>query len=393
MFNLKTVALISTFLFGMSFAFAQEGVHTSIHRLYEAPRAMGMGGASVAIANDYSAVFQNPAGLARIEDWQFNGSMEIGLSAEQLMGFTAEIDRASKIENDQESFQATVDVLQRNYGKQFSTRLGLMQGIYATHNWSLAIIPAEFTIDMRVHNQGTPALNVRAFLDTTIAYGYGKAFSINDLPGRWSWGVTSKFVNRGYANKQVNALDLSVDPEVIRKSDLRDGTTLDFDLGLMYSPMIPGDGMASMLQMARPTFGLVMRNIFDYGFTNSLNLINKDDVDAPEKLHRTIDFGTKFELPPWSIFNWRLAADVQDILHPNYSLRKATHLGAEFDWTMMSRWKGQYRIGVNQGYPTLGASFMLLVFRMDLVTYGEDIGGANSPRENRMWKIKLNLDI
>lgn len=374
-------------------AFAQEGVHTSIHRLYESPRAMGMGGAAVAIANDYSAIFQNPAGLARLDAGQFNGSIEIGLSADQFMAFTNELSEASRIENESDKFNATVEVLQRNYGKQFSLRTGLLHGIVAAPNWSLAVLPAEFTLDMRVHNQGTPALNVRAFLDTTIAYGYARAFGVNAMPGRWSWGVTGKFVNRGYANKQVNALDLSVDPEVFRSSDLRDGATVDFDLGLLYTPAFTGEGMTSMLQAARPTFGLVVRNVFDYGFKNSLNLFNKDDTEPPEKLHRTIDFGTKFELPPWWIFNWRLAADVQDVLHPSYSLRKSTHLGAEFDWTMMSRWKGQYRMGVNQGYPTVGASFMLLVFRLDLVTYGEDIGGPNSPRENRMWKLKLNLDI
>lgn len=376
-----------------SIAYGQEGVHTSIHRLYESPRALGMGGAAVAIANDESAIFQNPAGLARFEEWKFNGALEVGLSADQFLAFTKQLSDAAAIENDNDSFNAIVNILQQNYGKQFSTRLSLLQGIVAAPNWSLAIIPAELTLDMRVHNQGTPALNVRTFLDTTIAYAYAQPFSWPALSGRWSWGVTGKLVNRGYANKQVNALDLSVDPEVFRSSDLRDGTTVDFDLGLMYSPAIPADGMASVLTWARPTFGLVVRNVADYGFGNSLNLFNKDDVDAPEKLHRTVDFGTKFELPPWWIFNWRLAADAQDLLHPNYSLRKATHLGAEFDWTMFSRWKGQYRVGVNQGYPTLGASFMLAFFRLDLVTYGEDIGGPNSPRENRMWKIKLNLDI
>lgn len=391
MLSRKTLALLLlTFLFGgVPLAFAQEGVHTSIHRLYESPRAMGMGGTSIAVANDYSAIFQNPAGLARFENWQFNGSLEVGLSAEQLMAFTSELDRASKIENEQDSFNATVEVLQRNYGKQYSLRTGVFQGIYAAPNWSLAIIPAELTLDLRVHNQGTPAINVRAFLDTTIAYGYAKAFAVEALPGRWSWGVTSKFVNRGYANKQVNALDLSVDPEVFRASDLRDGSTVDFDIGFLYSPAAAN----GWLEATRPTFGFVARNVLDYGFKNSLNLFNKEDTEPPEKLHRTLDFGSKFELPSWSIFNWRLAADFRDVLHPSSSLRKSTHLGAEFDWTMMSRWKGQYRMGVNQGYPTFGASFMMLIFRMDLVTYGEDIGGPNSPRENRMWKVKLNLDI
>jgi hypothetical protein len=374
-------------------AHAEEGVHTSIHRQYQSPRAMGMGGAFVAVANDYSAVLYNPAGLARLEKWHFNGSIGVGLSAEQFLGFIQQLDQASKIENENDRFNATVEVLQKNYGKQFSLSAGLLQGSFVTTNWGLHVIPADLRLDMRVHNQGTPAINVRAFMDTTIAFGYGRAFAHENIPGRFSWGVTTKAVHRGYANKQVNALDLSLDPEVIKPSDLRDGMTVDFDLGLLYTPALPGDGLGSIFRLARPTFGVVLRNALDYGFTGAPGFLNTADTDPPEKLHRTLDFGTRFELPPFSIFSWRAVADVQDIMHPNYSFRKALHLGAEFDWTIAGWWKGQYRIGANQGYPTLGASFLLTVFRLDLLSYGEDIGGPNSPRENRMYKVVFNLDI
>lgn len=374
-------------------AFAQESTNTNIHKLYESPRALGMGGAFVAVANDYSAVFYNPAGLARLETWQFNGSIDAGVSAEQFMSFANEIDQASKIEDSNAQFQEMVAVLQRNYGKQFSVRAGLLQAIYAAPNWSLAVIPAQFSLDMRVHNQATPAINLQSYMDTTIAWGYGRAFRHQNIPGKFSWGVTTKFVNRGYASKQVNALDLTVDPEVFKSSDLRDGYTIDFDLGLMFTPSIASEGFSSGLRYARPTFGLVLRNALDYGFDKSFDVFSKDDTVPPEKLHRTLDFGTRFELPAFWIFGWRAVADVQDIMHPNYSFRKSLHMGAEFDWTISSWWKGQYRFGVNQGYPTAGLSALFTVFRLDLLSYGEDIGTMANPRENRMYKVVLNLDL
>jgi hypothetical protein len=68
-------------------------------------------------------------------------------------------------------------------------------------------------------------------------------------------------------------------------------------------------------------------------------------------------------------------------------------LGFEFDWTMTSWWKGSYRIGVNQGYPTLGASALFLLFNLDAVTYGEEVGTFNQPKENRVYMLKFNMDL
>lgn len=387
--NLQALFFVTVLGFA-GVASAQEGLHTSIHKHYQAPRALGMGGAFVAVANDYSSIFYNPAGLARLDQGQFNGSIDIGVSGQQFTNFLKEIDEASKIEDDDAQFTAMVEVLQRNYGKQFSVRLGLLNALYVRPNWGIALLPADFTLDMKIHNQATPAINVRAYLDTTLAYAYGQAFRDENIPGKFSWGVTTKFVNRGYANKVVNALDLAADSKVVSSKDLRDGYTVDFDLGLLYTPYVGGE---SWLRYSRPTFGLVVRNVLDYGFNKSFDVFNKEDTEAPERLYRTIDLGSRFEMPSFSIFGWRAVLDVQDLMHPNYSTRKSLHMGAEFDWTVTSWWKGQYRIGVNQGYPTMGASFLLAAFRLDLVTYGEDVGSSNDPAENRMFRLNLNLDI
>lgn len=391
--GLAFILSLAGVVFAPTFVYGQEGVNTGIHHIYESPRAMGMGGAFVAVANDYNALFYNPAGLARVDESQFNGALEFGLSGQQFLDFAKDLDTASKVQGTSESFNAFYDVLQKNYGKQFSFRASLFQGIFSHPNWAIGILPAQMALDMSVHNQGTPALNVRSYLDTVVAFGYGQAFRHEMIPGKFSWGITSKFVHRGYANRQVNSLDLMTDSNFFKSSDLRDGYTIDFDWGLLFTPALPSEGLSSVLRYARPTFGLVVRNVLDTGFNQTFNAFNKDDTDPPERLYRRLDLGSRWELPAFAIFNWRMVADAQDLMHPNYSLRKALHLGAEFDWTMAGWWKGQYRMGVNQGYPTVGASFLLTVFRLDLTTFGEDIGSTQTPRENRVYKLTLNLDI
>ena len=60
--------LIFVFAFGLSsFSSAQEGIFFLGEELGVGSRAMGMGGAYVGIADDYSALYWNPAGLGFLE--------------------------------------------------------------------------------------------------------------------------------------------------------------------------------------------------------------------------------------------------------------------------------------------------------------------------------------
>lgn len=375
--------------------FAQdEGIHTRIHHQYVSNRAMGMGDAFVANADDYSALFYNPAGLARRDSGQLNMSIEAGISP-AFLDFYKDLDKIQKdstLTTDAAKFTAYSDFLQKYYGKPILIRTGLLEAIWVRPNWGIGLIPVDLTVEYQIHNQAAPALNVRAYADTTLAYGYA-----NDihglLPGRLSWGATAKFINRGYANKQVNALDFVADSKSFKKEDLRDGYTVDADLGLLYTPVVATEGIMSIFQLAKPTLGAVVRNVADYGFGQSFKLFNKTQVDAPEKLHRVLDLGAKFEYPSFWIFSGRGELDVRDIAHPNFTWRRALHAGFEFDWTVASWWKGNYRFGVNQGYFTAGVSAMLFIFNLDVVTFAEDVGTYDAPKENRIYMAKFNLDI
>ena len=190
----------------------------------------------------------------------------------------------------------------------------------------------------------------------------------------------------------IHALDLN--SKVVEKTDLSEGMTIDADLGFLFTPEIPTEGALSLFRLTKPTFGLVVKNIFDYGFKNDLNLYNKvKETSEPEKLHRRIDLGSRWEYPELFIFGGRGVLDVRDIMHPQFSLKKGLHLGFEFDWKMFSWWKGQYRFGYSQGYVTAGASALFSYFNLDLVTYSDDVGTRNNPHESRKYEIRMNIDI
>lgn len=345
----------------------------------------------MAIASDYNALMYNPAGLARLEESETNLSIDVGAGA-NFQKFASDISEAGKTTGtDAQKITAYQNLLQNYYGKQFSSRMGLLEGVYVRPHFGIALIPADFSIDMVIHNTVGPSIDLKSYLDTTFAMGYGQDFK--GIPGRLSWGVTGKFVNRGYASKQILPLDLAADSNVIKTTDLQEGYTADADIGLLYTPFLPSEGFLSVFRLAKPTFGLVVRNVAETGFGKTLKLLNKEKTEAPEKLSRVLDVGAKFEYPNFWIFSGRGAVDIRDIGHPNFNMKKGFHLGFEFDWRVSSWWRGSYRIGVNQNYATLGFSALFTVFNLDLVTYGEDVGTYDQSKENRMYMAKFNINL
>ena len=390
---LKFLVFMGLSLFG-KILLAQDGSFTSIHHQYQESRALGMGDAFTAVGDDYSTLFYNPAGLAFLETWQFNGSLDFNVSS-NFLSFNKNLSNATSSNSGDTSaqYRQMAEFLQGNYGNVYGTRTGLLHGIYTRPRWGIALLPSDLKLELSVINQGIPGISARAVMDTTLAMGYAR--EIKPVRGRLAWGTTLKFINRGYFSKQVNALDLLIDSNIVKTSDMREGYTLDADIGTLYKPDLPDEGFWSYFQLARPSFAFVARNVFDYGFGRTFKLLNKqaDINNPPEKLYRVFDLGSKWEYPKAWIFGGRGVFDVRDIGHPNFTWRKGLHLGFEFDWKVKSWWKGAYRVGLSQLYLTGGLSMMLGVFRLDVATYSEDVGSSTSPKENRYYQAKLNLDI
>lgn len=388
---MKLFFLLTFILLSARISFAAESVGTSIHQHYQSPRALGMGGAFVAVANDYSALFYNPAGLDRIDENDLNLSLDLA-GTPAVQDLLKDIDEAQNTPgSDADKQAAMAAVLESYYGKAFGVRVGLPQAIWARPGWAIGVIPMDLTMELSVHNSVGPAVQATVYADTTIAYGYGDHVRGFDY-GKLSWGITGKAVHRGFFSQNVNFIELAADPNIVSEDDLSAGYTVDADLGLLWTPSIPEDGLFSLFDYASPTFGLVVRNVAETGFSAS-ELLGKDNTGKPEKLYRVIDIGSRWEYPTFWIFGGRGVLDVRDINHPRFSLRKGLHVGFEFDWSVASWWRGQYRVGLNQGFWTAGVSAMFTVFNLDLVSYADDIGSFSNPKENRIWMLRANLNF
>lgn len=370
---------------------AQRSIDNSIHQHYLSTRALGMGNAFTAVVDDHSSIFYNPAALAKREDGHLRFSLRGGGSPEYLQ-LADDISNAQKIENESERLDRIAEIISSNYGRNYHARIPTVSAMWARPNWSLAFIPADLTTDVGIHQQLGPMLNVNAYLDSTLAYGYGKDVNWLGEGHDLSVGATVKGIHRIHVGEALSVGRLSENSDFFDRSSANEGFTLDFDVGTLYTPAIPESGFFAPLKYFKPTFAVVVRNLLDQGFGYNFNLIDANS-GRPPNLQRRLDLGSKWQLPRFWVFDPHFAADLRDIGHTNWTLSKGTHIGAEFFWTMFNWWKGYWSAGLNQGLWTAGFGARLAWFQLEAATYGEDVGTAAVPKRSRRFMLELALDF
>lgn len=366
---------------------AEESINYLIHQHYVSPRALGAGN-SFMVIDDYNTLFYNPAGLARLPE----GTINLGFSAaitSEVMGFAKDIENASK-EPEATKVQKVSELLEKNYGKTYGTRLPAVNAIWTRPRWGIGLILLDTQVNLGVHQVVGPQLAVDAYADNTLAFGYAKGYLEDQA---LTVGGTLKAIYRGYVGKSFSALDVAADPAFFKAKDAQEGLTIDADLGTQYVMKVPESGFFSFLKHAKPTFGLVVRNIADYGFQQNLKLVDKNSSGKPPKLGRRFDIGSKFELPEFWVFKPRFMFDVRDIGHKYFTFLKGLHTGFELQWNATSWLLGHYSVGLGQGYLSAGVGAQLAWFRLDLATFGEELGTSKAKKENRYYMAKMSLDF
>lgn len=362
---------------------AQSNTQYNIHQQYLSPRALGMGNAFTAVADDTNALFYNPAGLARVEA----GNMEFMLQAgadPKLKSLMNDINSASKSSDQVTAFN---DLLSKNYGKTYGLRGPGLGWLWARPNWGIGFIPADVSLDVGFHQLTGPSMNARAIVDSTFVFGLANQAKVGG--GTLSFGATAKAIYRGNFDKDVLAMDLAQDKNVVRVEDMREGFTVDADIGVMYQPEW------DFLGESKASFAGVVRNAIDGGYMSNMHLFNKNSQNGPEKLGRRFDLGAALRLPDFSVWKTTLALDIKDIGHEYWTLEKGFHLGAEFKWAMASWFQGAWRAGVSQSfspaYWTAGFTGKFTAFQLDLLSYPEEMGTSAAKKQNRRYLIRLSL--
>lgn len=326
--------------------------------LYQSTRALGMGGAFIAVADDAMAQFYNPAGLTRLDGVELDlANVEAAVS-----------DNASSLIDDLQNAQGgteqqAADLIRAHIGDHIHARLATTPNV-AGKGWGVHVI-GQAALDADLRDRVNPVVVTDARSDAGIGVSGAKSFAVagNNL----SLGVTGKHVRRKGLQKTYTALDIAsskFDP----MNDLV-GWESDFalDLGAQYRIDMP----------FKPTLAVTAMNLGDLDF-GQLGAIPS-----------TINVGASVQ-PKLGPITVTLAADMVDVTHnatDDTDGPRRLNLGAEARLLKFL----SARVGSHGGYFTAGATLDVWVVKLDLATYGEELGAFGGQRKDRRYVARIDF--
>ena len=320
-------------------------------------RALGMGDAYTALADDESALFYNPAGLARVRgiNWKIFG---VGAGAS---GLTA----ASKVSALQGgSASAFSDAISELYGEHVWTGLG-GESIFTLPMFGFGIYNHGSAL-IRVDNPVYPNLHVRVVND------YGYVFGVGVPAGPIHFGLDLKYIKRTGADIPMGPSYIAdLDPAAVAESITAWGVGYGADAGV--SLVIPA-----------PFFSAAMSAVWkNMGKIQFRSLGGSEIPDEDNNV--TLGLGLDFDLPLISI---RPAIDVNYLNRSDLQLTRKVNFGIEIGLPLLD-----IRGGFREGYYTAGVGLNLGLFRVDAATYGVELGEYPGQIEDRRYVAEFTMQL
>lgn len=342
-------------------------------------RPLGMGNAFVSIADDYNALFYNPAGLARLKEWDgelLNPQLEMSKNTTDFIKDAADLAGGS-----QDSVKNVLNLIEKETGKNQRVALGITPHL---------IFPgfgfgAGFDIDanMTFHRYPSVDLDVGSRLILPIA------FAFNTLEDRLSLGFAIKLRARGGIDHEFSIDDLEAfiknnkkntdgTTAATKQAELKDyvegGSGVGGDFGLLFTPV----------KTMEPTFAFAVSDIGSTAYSKFD--FNGNALGTPDPQLAAVNTG--FSLKPVSIGRMYVRTSIEaHAINQPYSFSKKLNLGLEWghgEWIKL-------QTGLHQGYFSAGAQLDIFLLRIALVTYAEELGTYAGSHEDRRYAAQIKF--
>ncbi|MFZ4617332.1 MAG: hypothetical protein ACOYM2_14200 [Rectinemataceae bacterium] len=341
-----------------------------------------MGGSHVALADDWSLMFANPAGLASVPPRFLAAQVGARASGPLFDIALALLGGGSMIDN-------FVGVLARNDYKLYSAVdvAGPLSFGYVGKGLGFGLFNRTHAI---VDAASLTSVKIAAQEDVLLIGGY--AFGVNI--GNWSRfeaGLLAKGYARGGLVSTQDALSLVniVSSYMAQPFSLETGIGVDF--GLRFSTSI---GLA---------FGLACRDLYSPVLQSRYSSVQgfMDNPEAslvksiPGEVARQLDGGISWSMPAggfWGLVDsFVVAIDYRRILDllETFPRNPALNLGIGVESRFLDIIS--VRAGLSEGYPTAGASLDLSVMRLDLSVWGSELGLEPGARPS--FNLMTTLDF
>lgn len=350
---------------GSSYALSSAGFKPWTHF---GVRPLAMGNAYVAVADDYNALFYNPAGLARLDSWSgelVNPTLEVSRNTYKFTN-----DLLSVVGGGASDTTEILELVEENTGQSHYIGLKLTPHLVFP-NFGIGI-GIDVPVSLRFNRY--PSVNLDLGPRVTIPIG----FAMNFLENRLSIGTNFKVRAKGGVDHEFTIQDLNSfqDSEALDEF-VEGGIGYGVDFGLLFTPMEPME----------PTIGL---SITDLGGTP----YEQKDIGGvasgkPSPELPSVNLG--ISLKPISTGNsfLRTSLDMHSINQP-FSFSKKLNFGLEY--ALGSIFKIQ--TGLHQGYFSGGFQIDLpILLAIRFATYGAELGTSAGTIEDRRYVLQIKLLI
>jgi len=300
-------------------------------------KALGMGGAFTAVADDASCVFWNPAGLSQLG--RFNLNLSLSASGENVEGFSNLYDLYKALED--QDYEAAKETIDKGISAPMSLEPTFSLEIAIAHRLALSgAVQTEFSVEKFEYKDDIsgsgPYVEIQDVETGIVPIYLTYATALPSSP--FTVGLNAKYI-QGIRHSSHFKLLATGDTEEMDPEQTSDAqTTISFDLGILYSP-----------EDSKLTYGLMVEDIFE----PKVKFPEMKDPDLESlTLPRKVNFGVAFRGIP----RITLAADVHDIT----SNDRTFHIGGELDLSPL-----KLRAGLNDGNLTYGLSLKLLFLNLE----------------------------
>lgn len=333
-------------------------------------RPLAMGNAFVAVADDYNAIFYNPAGLGRLDSFDgetINPRLEISESVGEFAKSVADLASGS-------STSAVIDLIEKNTGKDQYLSLGLTPHLIFP-NFGFGI-GANSEASFAWHR--SLAIDILAGLDLVLPI----SFAFNAFEDRLSIGASVKGRFRTGVDDRFSMDDFSAftssDAENTDKPSLDDyvsnGYGIGADIGLLFTPT----------DVMEPTLGVSITDIGGTPFKTPSQL--KNYAAVPEIIEQSINLGFSLKPIKQGKFQVLTTMDVHSI-NQGYSFGKKLNFGLEASY---GSW-GKIQTGLHQGYLSAGMLLDIGFFNLSLATYSVELSEYSGYREQRRYTAQFKF--
>jgi hypothetical protein len=325
---------------------------------YRGIRQMGMGGASIGVVDDQTALLSNPAALGRLRDFYMTVAdpvLEVGSQDDLVSGGSTNIPKMLDP-------QKALTQLKKYPGDRFHI-MGEVFPSIAMPNFGIGVL-GKLSEDAQVNKAGT------AFeFDYTNDFALVTGFNFRFFGGILKLGTVARVTNRA----EVRQTKLSPTATNLSLASLRnEGLGVASDIGMILTAPVK----------YLPSLSAVARDVGGTAYTVRKGLLHTT-TGTPDRTPQTIDGAFTVQPIVGRRSRMNITFEMRDITNA-YDDSLATqryHAGFEFNYA-----DGVFvRGGYNEGYWTAGLEFAISTYQIQITSYGEEVGALGALQEDRRY--------